>query len=398
MKSNSAPSEVGSDPREARPAVGVREEADGAAASSSGPDHWRLRGYRLGLPFVVLVLAEQVVRFWGTPVAFSKGPVVLALALFWLASFVRPALTLRYDQMVIMLTVWVSFLEGMLLMTLSAQPAMGIALLREVAYWGPVICAYWAIPVQPRVRRTVFLVAAFYTALLLANQWAEGLGGIGIFAGTPLQAVGQAVILSIIVWAAGRLHQGVTTERDQAMRKALHDRLTGLLNRHAFEVELCRSVGLASRHEQEFALLLLDIDHFKRLNDRHGHLVGDEALKGVAAVCRNSLRQTDVVCRWGGEEFALILPHLSAFESCRVANNLRKRIAETVRCGGEPVTVSCGIALHRAGETPEALFARVDAALFRAKNAGRNRIACSHDCPGSDMPAADPAAKGIVDG
>jgi diguanylate cyclase (GGDEF)-like protein len=343
-----------------------------------------------------LVLAEQVVRFWGTPVAFSKGPVVLALTLFWLASFVRPALTLRYDQTVIMLTVWVSFLEGILLMALSAQPAMGVALLREVAYWGPVICAYWAIPMQPRVRRTVFLVVAFYTALLLANAWAQELAGTGIFAGTPLQAVGQAVILSIIVWAAGRLHQGVTTERDQAMRKALHDRLTGLLNRHAFEIELCRSVGLASRHEQEFALLLLDIDHFKRLNDRHGHLVGDEALRGVADVCRNTLRQTDIVCRWGGEEFAIILPHLSAFESCRVANNLRKRIAETVKCGGQPVTVSCGIALHRAGETPEALFARVDAALFRAKEAGRNRIACSHDCPGAEVPVASGAAQGVV--
>jgi diguanylate cyclase (GGDEF)-like protein len=370
------------------PGGGAGAETGGTAGSPCGPDEWRLRGYRIGLPFVVIVLAEQVVRFWGTPVAFSKGSVVVALVLFWLTSFLRPAMTLRYDQAVIMFTVWVSFLEGMLLLTLPAQAAMGVALLREVAYWGPVICAYWAIPLQPRVRRTVFLVAIFYAALLLANHLAQKLTGVGIFAGTPLQAIGQAVILSIIVWAAGRLHQGITSERDQAMRKALHDRLTGLLNRHAFEIELCRSVGLAARHEQEFALLLLDIDHFKRLNDRHGHLVGDEALQGVADICRSTLRQTDMLCRWGGEEFAIILPHVSAFESCRIANNLRRRIAESVRCGGEPVTVSCGIAVHRAGETPQALFARADSALFRAKDEGRNRIACSHDCPGADVQLA----------
>lgn len=370
------------------PGGDAHEAVSGAAARPSGPDRWRLRGYRLGLPFVIVVLAEQVLRFWGTPVAYSKALVVLALTAFWLTSFFRPGITLRYDQLTIMVTVWLSFFEGVLLLTLAAQPAMGAALLREVAYWGPVICAYWAVPVQPRIRRTVILVATFYVGLLLANLAAHELAGTGIFAGTPLQAVGQGVILSIIVWATGRLHQGVVSERDQAMRKALHDRLTGLYNRHAFEVELCRSVGLAMRHEQEFALLLLDIDHFKRLNDRHGHLAGDAALKAVADACRGTLRQTDILCRWGGEEFAIILPHVSAFESCRVANNLRKRIADAVRCGGEPVTVSCGIALHRAGETPEALFERADEALFRAKHEGRNRIACSHDCPAAAPPLA----------
>ena len=351
-------------------------------------DRWKLLGYQLGLPIVLLVLAEQLLRFWGTPVAYSKALVVAGLGALWLASFVRPALLLRYDQLAIMITVWLSFFEGVALLMLSAQPAMGAALLREVAYWGPVICAYWALPLRPRISRTVILVAGFYLALLVADYWAQKIAGVSIFAGTPLQAVGQAVILTIIVWAAGVLHHGIASERDLAMRSALHDRLTGLLNRHAFEIEVCRNVGLAKRHDQAFALLVLDIDHFKRFNDRHGHLEGDKALIAVVDVLRSTLRQTDILCRWGGEEFAVILPHVSAFESCRVANNLRKRVAETVIVCGDPVTISCGIAVHRPDETPEALFARADAALYRAKAEGRNRIACSHDCPGSDLPLA----------
>jgi diguanylate cyclase (GGDEF)-like protein len=314
--------------------------------------------------------------------------VVLGLSAFWFLSFFRPILFLRYDQLVIMVTVWLSFFEGVALLALPAYPAMGAALLREVAYWGPVICAYWALPLRMRIRHTVVLVAVFYIALLAADYWAREIAGTSIFAGTPLQAVGQAAILTIIVWAAGVLHQGIASERDHAMRSALHDRLTGLLNRHAFEIEVRRNVGLAKRHDQAFALLVLDIDHFKGFNDRHGHLEGDNALMAVVDVLRSTLRQTDILCRWGGEEFAVILPHVSAFESCRVANNLRKRVAETVIVCGDPVTISCGIAVHRPDETPEALFARDDAALYRAKAEGRNRIACSHDCPGADVPLA----------
>ena len=100
------------------------ERHENAAASPDGPDRWRLLGYQIALPVVVLVLAEQVMRFWGTPVAFSKGPVVAGLAAFWLLSFVRPAVTLRYDQTVIMVTVCLSFFEGVGLLMLPAQSAM----------------------------------------------------------------------------------------------------------------------------------------------------------------------------------------------------------------------------------------------------------------------------------
>jgi diguanylate cyclase (GGDEF)-like protein len=169
---------------------------------------------------------------------------------------------------------------------------------------------------------------------------------------------------------------------------AERDGLTGLYNRRRYDKDVEKLWRQSRRDQSQLTLLLVDIDHFKGFNDRHGHLEGDNALMAVVDVLRSTLRQTDILCRWGGEEFAVILPHVSAFESCRVANNLRKRVAETVIVCGDPVTISCGIAVHRPDETPGALFARADAALYRAKAEGRNRIACSHDCPGADVPLA----------
>lgn len=142
---------------------------------------------------------------------------------------------------------------------------------------------------------------------------------------------------------------------------------------------------MARRHAMQaglpFSLILLDLDHLKEINDTHGHLMGDEALKLVGTLLKTSMRRNDVAGRWGGDEFMLLLPGSDQEVALQVAERLRQRIGQAhLRLeDGETLTlqVSLGVVSDRAGahaETPDGLFAKADRALYRAKQAGRNRV------------------------
>lgn len=156
---------------------------------------------------------------------------------------------------------------------------------------------------------------------------------------------------------------------------ALTDALTGIPNKRAMDDALLRSSQLSGRYHEAYSLILCDLDHFKSVNDNHGHVVGDHLLQLAAQGLERALRTSDSVYRFGGEEFAVLLPHTSDQDARDVAERIRKTIAEiTVDCGGEKlsVTTSCGLAAHIAGETPEQWLARADDALYQAKRQGRN--------------------------
>ncbi|HET7291227.1 MAG TPA: sensor domain-containing diguanylate cyclase [Vicinamibacteria bacterium] len=159
---------------------------------------------------------------------------------------------------------------------------------------------------------------------------------------------------------------------------AVRDGLTGLYNRRAFQDLLNRTVARQGRQGGSFGLVLLDIDHFKKLNDTHGHPAGDEALKQVAAVLREHSRAGDEAARYGGEEFAVVLASGEPGAAMQTAERLRKEVqAAVVRFAGGSIrlTASFGVAVWpRDGETPEALLAAVDRALYAAKQGGRNRV------------------------
>ena len=153
---------------------------------------------------------------------------------------------------------------------------------------------------------------------------------------------------------------------------SLADPLTGLGNRRAFDDALAAELARGQRTGAAVGLLLIDVDHFKRFNDRHGHQAGDDALMSVARVLQEEARIEDRACRVGGEEFAVLLP--GADEAAAMV------VAERIRCGverapaQEQVTVSLGVASATGGEEPEGLFAQADARLYAAKEAGRNRV------------------------
>jgi diguanylate cyclase (GGDEF)-like protein len=156
---------------------------------------------------------------------------------------------------------------------------------------------------------------------------------------------------------------------------ALTDSLTGIGNKRALDEALQRASSMADRHGAPWSLILCDLDHFKLINDNHGHVVGDHILARTAEKLEQALRNSDTVYRFGGEEFAILLPHTNDQEARDVADRIRGAI-ESIRVdGGETpltVTTSCGVAMHLADEQPEQWLARADEALYRAKAAGRN--------------------------
>ncbi len=172
--------------------------------------------------------------------------------------------------------------------------------------------------------------------------------------------------------------QEQAAELQTHISQALTDSLTGLPNRRAFNERLEERMSAWKRRGEAFTLLLLDVDHFKKLNDKHGHLTGDEALKLIGQALRKVLRRDDSVARYGGEEFAMILPATTLEQSCHVAEKVRQAVAGVeLNRGGEriAVTVSSGLATIQLNEQEDSLVQRADSALYAAKDGGRN---CSY--------------------
>jgi two-component system, cell cycle response regulator len=161
------------------------------------------------------------------------------------------------------------------------------------------------------------------------------------------------------------------------------DALTGLANRRSFEESLAREVARSRRHGMPLSLAVLDLDHFKRVNDVYGHAAGDDVLRAVGQVATSALRQEDLVFRIGGEEFVVLLPHTDIEEAARTAERLlaalRATLVPTDACAqGIKVTASMGVAVFdEADPDGRGLFSRADAALYAAKKAGRNRVQTS---------------------
>ena len=167
---------------------------------------------------------------------------------------------------------------------------------------------------------------------------------------------------------------------DDTRREALTDGLTGLANRRHFDETMQAMAGRAMNDGSGLSLILMDIDHFKRINDQWGHPVGDQVLQLVAATLRGNLRATDFGARYGGEEFAVLLPATSLPEATVIGNRLREAFARhrvVIRDSRQPigvVTVSAGVAAYGPGEKLAEWLRRADAALYSAKQTGRNRV------------------------
>ncbi len=167
-------------------------------------------------------------------------------------------------------------------------------------------------------------------------------------------------------------------QRIQAEEKlqllATTDELTGAYNRRAFNEYLNKNIGRAKRYQEPLSMLLLDIDHFKKINDTHGHDVGDQILKFLVRVVLESLRQEDIMARWGGEEFTLLMPQTGKNSALQLAERLRGKISTFDFPTAGQVTVSIGLTELHADDDADSFVKRADVALYKAKKGGRNMV------------------------
>lgn len=172
-------------------------------------------------------------------------------------------------------------------------------------------------------------------------------------------------------------------ELDRTRKEARTDELSGVANRKAFDEALNFMVANLKRHKTPFALVLVDVDHFKRINDTHGHQAGDKVVSKLGKVFQQQIRNRDFVGRYGGDEFAIMFSGLPASEAESVALRLNDAVQRTnfeASAGGNiAVTLSMGMASAKPNDTSESVIERADAALYRAKQSGRNQLACADE-------------------
>lgn len=170
--------------------------------------------------------------------------------------------------------------------------------------------------------------------------------------------------------------------RERLRNQALRDALTGLYNRRFLEEMLERVCLDAERHKVPVSAIMVDLDHLKQINDKHGHGAGDAVLRDVAAAILSCLRGTDVACRYGGEELAILLPDCSLAKATGKAEQIRSQIAGLIGPAGVSVTASLGLAsIPETSNGPSDLLPAADAALYAAKQQGRDRVVAAPTRP-----------------
>jgi diguanylate cyclase (GGDEF)-like protein len=202
----------------------------------------------------------------------------------------------------------------------------------------------------------------------------EHLGDISLYRKTGFQERELAGTESMLAGLLYPLRN--TLLYQQALKSATTDPLTGVKNRTAMESAMKRELGLANRQGYHLSLILFDIDHFKKVNDQYGHLIGDQVLRSVAQVAEETIRDSDMIFRFGGEEFLVLLNGTPLSGAALLAERMRRKI-EALEIFPEldmNIAASFGVVTLQEDESAETIFMRVDNAMYRAKNNGRNRV------------------------
>jgi diguanylate cyclase (GGDEF)-like protein len=234
---------------------------------------------------------------------------------------------------------------------------------------------FWTYPglfiVYFLVNRRLALVVSLLFVVMVTVLTYQHLGA-SVAARVGATLVLTLVMINVVLNVIGELQEALVTQ-------TITDPLTGAFNRRHFDSRLRSLTGEGNAAESRRpapsnALLALDVDHFKTINDRHGHDVGDEVLKAVVALVEQRKRQSDQLFRTGGEEFMLLLAGTTREDALKVAETLRELVAQAPLLAGETVTVSIGVSMQMPGQGGSDWMKRGDQALYEAKRAGRNRV------------------------
>ena len=233
------------------------------------------------------------------------------------------------------------------------------------------------IPWKPLLVLTWGLLSAASLVLLLSAQ-REGEDGLHrympwiLWAGLVLAGLAIALLAARLTASRAKLRKA----NDDLERLALVDDLTGLYNRRQLQISLDSGVANTDRYEQPLSVLMIDLDRCQKINHDYGHEAGDEVLRQVATKVRDSLRTGDLVGRWGGQEFLVLLPWTDDSQAEVVAERVRGAVSFTAEVGNQlvPVSVSIGVAAHVPGDKSDVLIAQADAAMAAAKASGRDAV------------------------
>ncbi|WP_243028435.1 GGDEF domain-containing protein [Thermus albus] len=297
---------------------------------------------RLLLPLLALGFSLLALILWRWP---RTSPWVLATAHALVASYLLA--TLAYQLLI------------------SPNP-MGLS---PAAYWVPFVyfSSFLFFQTQQAVRLALLYLLTLFLLSLLGSVrghfHAEHLNALAQFFGANLAYVG---LLYMLV----RVKEGYL----EAQLEAYTDPLTGLRNRRYLDLVLERELFRVQRYNRPLSLMILDLDNFKRVNDTHGHPVGDRVLKTLARCLEEHLRKSDRAVRLGGEEFAILLAETPLAQAVRLAGRLRQAVAALRVPPVAGMTISIGVAEARPDDSPLSLLKRADEALYQAKRRGKNRV------------------------
>lgn len=219
------------------------------------------------------------------------------------------------------------------------------------------------------IRALISIRVSLANIVKAGDQMAWTLSGV-----TFVVLSGIYLLLAFLIRRIDTQERKILSHNTELARLSMTDMLTGVYNRVGLQQHSVEIMKRADRFHHPVAVLLLDLDHFKQINDQHGHAVGDTVLTRFADTIKANLRGSDIFGRWGGEEFLVISPHLNLGEAMKMAEKLRHAIENTEFSHAIHLTTSVGVSEYQPGETDAALFARADLALYRAKSAGRNRV------------------------
>ena len=223
------------------------------------------------------------------------------------------------------------------------------------------------------------LVSAFYLlspkrAILLSLATLVLLSPVLFEGFSHLQFISTITTLFMTCLFGYIFSKSVLEQHEQLSEMATKDSLTGIGNRRALDHKLVELLSAHARRPADLSLILLDLDHFKKINDEFGHIVGDQILTRVAEIIDGRIRVTDALYRFGGEEFVIVPLELDLKHAARLAEQLRILVENHELVTEKPVTISLGVAQYMDGETSDSWLNRADEALYRAKNSGRNKV------------------------
>ncbi len=248
--------------------------------------------------------------------------------------------------------------------------------LQPLYLWIPVMYVFAFALADSRTGLRLSLgILALFLAVSLPYLWHDIDAPYANFT-VQLHVVSAALVAALYFFAGYQRHlQLAQLTVDELAQLSQTDELTRLPNRRHLGALLQAELGRVAREGGRLAVLLFDLDHFKAINDEHGHDTGDEALRALAIRAAQGIRDGDVLGRWGGDEFVALLPHLDADEALGRTRALCDHVAATPLHGSLRATISCGVAVAQPGDNGDSLLRRADAALYAAKRAGRNQAA-----------------------